>query len=634
MHELPVMSATAACLLWYIGPHELHDEMLDVLHSAPLPDELVWQRLLARKLPHDALIELIKVMLRAQFYDSAASLASASLTNHVRTRVRDQEQARLRACDLIAQSAPARFRDLLELMCDATLAAELDFPWLEWPMRACIRLNLDNPIRQGALQAFYASQPFDASLERVASLYTPIIHAEYLSHESRIPRHVLLARHARRLLTTHPRRAQHLLELAIIFTQRTGAVTLKGKLRRALARYDSPESFDPKDPIPGVLARLYIMHHTIEPARVAFIKRVMQHTELLANLPEHLLQTYLLVGDYDRAFAHLTCVYDGVRIQHIDKDAATRVTYYVEKYPTPRLNAQIFDLAMAPVAWVQHTLKEIQAPRQLVNQALTLYRRHLHTLDQSPHVLAKLHHIDELEEFEDIAHLPLHLIEEVLPGMRTRHLSLAALAGGAAALAAGIGPGSFALIDAPIMLFIVTRLCHELCWIYGFDPVQHTDLVDEILHTALWGPKPQHTAPPQVIQTSLEDLAVRKSLITGAIARGAVTRSSLQMVQRWVEAQSPSPYVERTLDVTRVLFQRTLPGRPQSVTPMTQRLSRSLPVVGSAIGALLNATFIYDLFEAAQAVLTDRFLDRKYPNWPAHFALEQEEEPSHASQSA
>ena len=35
----------------------------------------------------------------------------------------------------------------------------------------------------------------------------------------------------------------------------------------------------------------------------------------------------------------------------------------------------------------------------------------------------------------------------------------------------------------------------------------------------------------------------------------------------------------------------------------------------------LNAALIYDLCEAAQAVLTDRFLERKYPDWPRQFEL-------------
>lgn len=626
LHELPTLSATAACLLWYLGPVELHDDALALLTSRPLPGELLWQRVLARKMPHDALLELIRVLLRAGFHESAASLASASLSNHVRTRSKkDIHASRMRACDLVSQSAPQRFRDLLELMCDATLDGQLDLPWLEWPMRACIRLNIDRPLRQRTLREFYASQPFDAPLERIATLYTPIIHAEYLSHGSQIPRHVLLQRHAQSLLTAHPRRAQHLLELATVFTQRTGAVTLKGKLRRALARYDSAAAFSQDDPIPGTLAHLYIMHHAIEPARVAFVERVLAHTDLLDALPERTLQTYLLVGNYERAFEHLTCTYDGVRIQHIDKDAATRVTYYVEKYPTPRLNAQIFDLAMAPVGWVQQTLRDIQAPRQIANQLLLHYRRRLHTLDQRSHALTRLHHLERVEEFEDIAHLPLHHIEDSLQPLRARHLSVAAIAGGLSALAGSIGPGGFALLDVPIMLLLVTRLCHNLCWIYGFDPVQHPGLVDEILHTALWGPKPAKVQSSTQIHGALEDLAVRKSLITGAIARGAVTRSSLHMIQHWIEDQSPSPSVERSLDLTRQFLQRTMPRRPTQI--QTARLiSRWLPGVGAAIGALLNATFVYDLFEAAQAVLTDRFLDRKYPNWPTHFALTDGEE--------
>ena len=55
-------------------------------------------------------------------------------------------------------------------------------------------------------------------------------------------------------------------------------------------------------------------------------------------------------------------------------------------------------------------------------------------------------------------------------------------------------------------------------------------------------------------------------------------------------------------------------GRPEAMAPGS--------FIGALLGAALNAALIYDLCEAAQAVLTDRFLERKYPDWTRHFALD------------
>ena len=597
---------------------------LKALAARPIPASLVWQRQLARRLPEDALLELARRLLEWGFAKSSASLLSASLTLTVRApRGVKAELLRMRACDDVAQRAPQRHRAALELMCDAALQGELDLAWLEWPMRACIRLNFDRPARQARLRAFYQSEPFDAPLKRVAKLYTPIIQAEHLSRRGHVPRHVLLAAHAARLMTSHPRRAQHLLELALIVAHRVRAFTLTTKLRRALARHTelSVEELA-RDPIAPALAKLYLAHHAIEPARVAFVKHLAERTPLLDDVSPESIHLFMLIGDYDRAFDHLTCSYEGASIQHADKDAATRVTYYIERHPSPRLKAQIFDLTMAPVEWARHTFSAVRPLVKPFDSLWRFYNARLMAQDQSPRALKALSRPGSprgAERFAQIAELALGPIEAAARARRARAVALAAALGGLSALTATLGSGAAVMIDAPLMLLLIAHICHDLCWLYGFVPSKEPQLLDTILHVALWGPKPQVRQSHREVLEAMRELALRKALLTGAITRGAISPSGLHLIGAWFDTQVPSgAALRRAVSFARDLVART-PTAPARALGAPR--ARALPMLGATLGATLNATFIGDLFDAAQAVLADRFLDRKYPNWPTHFTL-------------
>ena len=434
------------------------------------------------------------------------------------------------------------------------------------------------------------------------------------------------------MLTTHPRRAQHLLELAAIFEQRSRGVTLMSKLRRALARYDSKRALE-ESPIPAHLARLYVHHHAIEPSRARLVDTIMElapHLLTDAIAEEH-LQTYLLISQHDRPFEHLSCTYEGVQLAMIDKEPATRVAYYVESCPSPRLNAQFFDMIMAPVGWIQLTLRSIESTRRLAHQLLLRYIAHHRSIDQSAMVNAMLLANDvTVDAFDDISTLPIETVELAIAPSRRRYLVAAALSGALSTMASQIGPGQLAALDAPLMVVLMIRYCHALCWLYGFDPEANPDIVDTILHVTIWGPRYTRRHSHEELIIALEDLFVRKSLITSALTRGAITTSSLYLIRNWIEEQAQSPALQKAISFSQNILVRskTPPTSSSSSThdPRTPSLSeilaRSLPGLGVTLSALLNVALLYDLFEASQAVLTDQFLVRKYPRWQPHFSPE------------
>lgn len=624
-HELTPQGALAACLLWYMGTPELQTEATQILSTRPIPSDLSWQVKLAKVLPQDLLLELCRLCLQSSFHATAASLASAALIPQVITPPRyTPEQTRTRACDVIAQCAPQRFRSILELMCDATMQGQLDYPWLELPFKATIRLNIDSPSRQDTLRAFYKDQPFDASLQRIAKIYTPILQADYLAHQQHLPHHLLLLHHATPLITTHSRRAQHLLELAAIFEQRSRAVTLMSKLRRALARYNSRERLL-QSPIPALLAKLYILHYAIEPSRVELVSTILDLApEMLDSIPQKQLQTYLIIAQHDLAFAHLSCTYEGAQLSLIDKDPATRITYFVERHPSPRINAQIFDVAINQHPWAQQLLHHQGETRRYISHITSRYTSHCEHKDQRASALALLQHVDpKLTHFDDIPFLPLHVIERAAHTTRFKHVVAAGISGSLASIAALIGPRYMSLLDSPLMLAMTIHYCHQLCWLYGFDPAEHPELVHTIIHVTLWGPKPHTPRPLSDTFQSLEDLAIRKSLVTATIAQGQINRSNIQLIQHWLEKQSSSPAIKNALNYSRKLMQSApvASQQPQNQQPnkITTLLHKSLPGLGMTLGALLNITLVYDLFETAQVVLADHFLARKYHDWNPHF---------------
>ncbi len=119
-----------------------------------------------------------------------------------------------------------------------------------------------------------------------------------------------------------------------------------------------------------------------------------------------------------------------------------------------------------------------------------------------------------------------------------------------------------------------------------------------------------------LLRQNLEEFMVRKSLVMGAFAQGTVRRVAGKAVGQFLEARLGARVTERARQLASRAVSRNLQQRAARAAP-----TRALPLVSALLGASLNAALIYDICEAAQAVLTDRFLERKYPDWIRQFDL-------------
>jgi uncharacterized protein (DUF697 family) len=190
---------------------------------------------------------------------------------------------------------------------------------------------------------------------------------------------------------------------------------------------------------------------------------------------------------------------------------------------------------------------------------------------------------------------------------------LGAFAGG---ISGGLAPFSWSALsvaDVPILLGITADVCSRFCWYFGFDPRENPELPMEILAVALGGSRPA-AIEPMLLRQNLREYAVHKSLMVGAVAHGTVTQMAGRALGTVVQQQAGDQAAKRVMDLAKRAISRNLRRRAaESVT------SKTLPVVGAVLGASLNVALVYDVCEAAQAVLTDRFLERKYPDWIRKF---------------
>ena len=185
---------------------------------------------------------------------------------------------------------------------------------------------------------------------------------------------------------------------------------------------------------------------------------------------------------------------------------------------------------------------------------------------------------------------------------------MGALAGG---LSGGLAPlswGFVSLADIPVILGLTADICGRFCWYYGFPPDEHPELPMEILAVALGGSRPD-AIEPMLLRQNLREFTLRKSLIVGTLARGGLQQVAGRALGQLMEVQLTPQLAQRAGQLAQRVARRNLEQRAAQAAP------RSMPLLGALLGATLNAALLYDLCEAAQAVLTDRFLERKYPDW-------------------
>ncbi len=625
------MAALATIALWRHGDIDQQAQAAELLASFALPDEPDWlyelvntfadieEREDPQTLADRRLIDLARLQLDAHFWDPAALICGLHLVSEYAPSWAGSPMAHLvRACDRAADQHPREARAWLEILADAAMGGYLTYAWLEKPMRAVVRLSIDDPEREAELRSWHDQRPYDADHERLRELYEAQL-AAYASkdEDTRAEARRALLDEVDHTVAYHPTRAQRLLELMVMREHPRRVATLPARLNYALEQLTRKPRLSETD---AWLVRLYVANYNIEPHAVRLVRRVADRIDW--DDPQtppgtDALDMYLVVSDYERAFEHLTCKFDGVTLEHADKYAAARVKFFVEKRLDPNSLTRVVRTLFTPLEWLGAGLTNLDFITRAVERALDVFDERVRRVDMTERVLEEYREAGvELDAFDDIARLNMSQVDELLQNRRTMRLLLSAVAGG---LSGGLAPFSWAalsLADAPVLLGLTADICSRFCWYYGFDPRENPELPMEIMAVALGGSRAA-AIEPMLLRQNLREYAVRKSLMVGAVAHGSVTQLAGRTLGKFVQDQVGKEASKKVTDLAKRAVTKNLQRRAAESVP-----SKTLPIVGAVLGASLNVALIYDVCEAAQAVLTDRFLERKYPDWIRKFDLE------------
>ncbi|MFP4598781.1 MAG: EcsC family protein [Persicimonas sp.] len=624
------MAALATIALWRHGDIDQQAHAAEALGRFALPDEPEWLYELVNtfvRLDETAddgrradrsLMALARLQLDASFWDSAALVGGLFLVSQFTPSWVGSPMSNLvKACDRAAEREPQQMRPWLDLLADAAMGGRLTYPWLEKPARAAIRLAIDDPERERTLRDWHQRRPYDADHPRLADLYEVLLAGyESSDEDERAPARRALLDEVSQTVESNPVRAQRLLELMVMREHPRRVGTLPGRLAHALAQVaEKPKLSDTDEE----LIRLYVRTYNIEPHAVRVVRHSAERIDWADPEREpgvDELDMYLVVSDYERAFEHLTCKFDGVTLAHADKDAAARVKYFVEKRLDPNSLTRIVRKLFTPIEWIGASITNLDFISKVVERALTIFDDRVSNVDMTERVVQEYRESGApVERFADIQRLTMNQVDELLRNRKTMRLMLSAVAGG---ISGGLAPFSWAalsLADAPILLGLTADICSRFCWYYGFDPRENPDLPMEIMAVALGGSRAA-AIEPMLLRQNLREYAVRKSLMVGAVAHGGVTQIAGRTLGKFMNQQVGQEASKKVTDLARRAVTKNMQRRAAESIP-----SRTLPLVGAVLGASLNVALIYDVCEAAQAVLTDRFLERKYPDWIRRFEL-------------
>jgi hypothetical protein len=620
------MAALATIAMWRHGDIDQQKHAEELLGEFALPDEPAWLYELVGTLTKLAsqrdrqLIDLARLQLAANFWDPAALICGLHLVcEFAPSWVGSPMSNLIKACDRAADQQPHKMQPWLELMAEAAIGGQLNYPWLEKPMRAAIRMSIDDPPREAELRAWHDRRPYDADHERLETLYEGLLSAYTKGdgHERDEARRALLEE-VEQTVDHSPMRAQRLLELIVMREHPRRVGSMPTKLTYALEQLADKPKLEEAD---RTLIRLYVANYNIEPHAV----RLVRGTAGLIDWDDpdrepgtDELDMYLVVSDYERAFEHLTCKFDGVTLEHADKDAAARVKYFVEKRLDPNSLTRVAKKLFTPLEWIGASISNVEFISKAVERGLEIFEQRVRNQDMTDRVIEEYREAGiELESYDDIRDLNMAQVDGLLHKRKTMRLLLSAVAGG---LSGGLAPFSWAamsLADAPVLLGLTADICSRFCWYYGFDPRANPDLPMEIMAVALGGSRPA-AIEPMLLRQNLREYAVRKSLMVGAVAHGSVTQIAGRTLGRLMNDQLGQQASKNVAALAKRAVTKNFQRRAAEAVP-----SKTLPILGAVLGASLNVALIYDVCEAAQAVLTDRFLERKYPDWIRKFDLDQ-----------
>jgi len=169
-----------------------------------------------------------------------------------------------------------------------------------------------------------------------------------------------------------------------------------------------------------------------------------------------------------------------------------------------------------------------------------------------------------------------------------------------------LGHTASTLSSVPVSLAVSVDACVRFCWYYGFDPRREPSLPLEIIAVALEGPKPT-VRDRRKLCRSLAEFALRTSYLVEAAGRRSLHRMVGRVLRNVLEQLATDAYG----DVFAEIVEWVVRGRGHR-TPLHPRFGA---IRGALVGAALEAALVNDVCESAEAVLSDRFLARKYPDW-------------------
>ncbi len=615
---LPRKAALAAIALWrHARRREVREEARQLLASSPLPDDEAWlyrlvERFVAlgtgRGRRRPGLFQLAALQLGSRYWESAAKIGALYLVRRYRPSHSTPSRRRMiEVCDFVAETRPEREGDWMELLAEAAVGGLLRYPWLERPVGAALRGAVGDSARSERYRRFHERRLYDAEHGRLERLYGHLLDETARSDSAtRLWARGRLLDEIWRALEDNPRRAQRLAELVVIHDHPLRFGTFEQRRLHALRQIESKPELGLVDEL---LAGLYVASFNIDPAAVKLVHRVAERVDWEAHpvaTPEG-LESYLTLGDYDRAFRDLTFEFEGVTLEVADKDAALRARYFLEKRLEAVSAVRFVQGMLRPLDWLGSQLR-IDEPLEVgTEQASLMLGRWLSEVDLEQRVVADyLDHGVSVGGFDDISRVGAGFVDEMVRGMRDRRMMVAASAGMVAGGCGPLGVPFMRSLNLPFAIGASLDAAVRYCWYYGFDPREHPELPYEILAVAFEGPDPERRGGEELCRT-LADFSLQTSMLVDAVGRRSLDRIVGRLLRGVAEQFSAGPHV----DAAAMLLERMVRRRARAI----ERHPGWAAARGAAVGGLLDAALVYDVCESARALLSDRFLARKYPNW-------------------
>ena len=617
-------AALATLAIWrHTDDENLRRQVQQRIEQRALPDEPEWLYEVVGAFVDDdsvesstdgrSLAQLVELVLSFSYWEIGALLCGLLFVQRYGRWYHSAVPSNLtHACDIAAREHPHEARRWIDYLAEATMGGHLSHRWLEEPFNAAIRLSIEEPEREQTLRRFMEGRPFDADHDRLEELYRPLF--DQLDGDGYQEARRRLFQEVETTATRHPARALRLLELLAIYEFGPPLGSKLYRLRKAVERL----AVDGDDQLCRWMVGLYVHTATLEPHAAELVRRSGELIDWEANPFAGVrdYETYLVISDYERAFEELTVKFDGVTLEHADKYAAARIKFFVQKRMDPSRIRRAIQAVFRPVEWLGSGLTEVGVVGDVIERGMERFEEKIATEDRRREVVDEFQDVGiEIDDYGDIYTLPVDRIDRVIRGVRNRRLLMGAAAGG---LSGGLAPYSYGVLslgDIPVMLTLTADVASRFCWYYGFDPRQHPDLPFEILAVALGGTRPE-AIEPMLVRQSLHSHVFKKSIVVGALAHGGVAHLTGKGLSRLIQRRVERTAMERAGRLARRAFSKNFRRRIAEI----DRSPRGLPVVGAIMGAILNTVLIYDICEAAQAVLTDRFLERKYPDWARHIS--------------